>query len=99
MALTLGEQRVEYYAGVIDGDDGAQHGLAGLGIDLGGDHMGAEREGSARRREHAVDEQSLFDGQLGQLYAGLWVAGYFEGAAFDVELQVARAGFQRGRGS
>ncbi len=48
--LALGEQRVEHGARVVDGDEPAQHGLAGLGVDLGHGDVRAERERRARAR-------------------------------------------------
>ena len=49
--LALGDQRVHDVARVVDRDEAAELDLAGLGVDLDGGDVGAEREGRRVRLE------------------------------------------------
>ena len=63
MHLTLGQQRVEELAGVVDGDELAEPHVTGLGVDLHHGDVGAERE--RRHLGHVVGvgrERSLLPG-------------------------------------
>ena len=97
--LSLGQQRVDDGARVVDGHHPPQHRLAGLGVHLDDRHVRPEREGGALGPEHGPDEQPLPLGQSGQRDRDVRIPGHRERAAGEVEDQVGGVGFQLAGGT